>query len=636
MSNPVWDVIVIGGGHAGVESALASSRLGANTLMVTLNLSAIATMPCNPAIGGPAKGHLVREIDALGGEMGKAADATALQVRVLNESKGPAVQALRAQSDKARYSAYMTDICHSQPNLSLKEGHIDALEVGADGELILTSAQGETLRARAVVVTTGTFLNGICHTGDRQTVAGRAGEPSAQRFSDSLRKLGFELHRLKTGTPPRLDAATIDYQRMSEEQGDEAPPPFCLDHDPTRPPNPLPRLSCWLTHTTLETHAVIQANLHRSPIYGGQIASIGPRYCPSIEDKVVRFPDKESHPVFVEPETALQDVMYLQGCSTSLPEDVQDAFVRTIPGLEQVRIVRYGYAVEYDCIPATQLHATLMTKQVPGLFTAGQINGTSGYEEAAAQGLVAGINAAHWALGRAPVVIPRTLAYIGTLIDDLVTKDIRDPYRMLTSRSEHRLTLRQDNADQRLTPLGREIGLIDDERWRRFEAKCEAIAQGLAWLKQAKVYPGSPLAQRLQAQTGESIERVYTREELLRRPPIPVELLLPDPEEAGFSLAPAVAWQLSIEVKYEGYIKRQQMAIERQQQLESKGLPADLDYRAIKGLSREAQDKLDRIRPRTIGQASRVGGVTPADISLLLVFLALSERKERDRLEPVG
>jgi tRNA uridine 5-carboxymethylaminomethyl modification enzyme len=465
-------------------------------------------------------------------------------------------------------------------------------------------------------------LRGKCHIGETNFVAGRRDEPAALKLSDSLKALGLELHRLKTGTPPRVAADSIDYSKLEEDRGS----PEELHFSFQKPTEKKPLYACWLTHTTPETHRIILDNLHRSPIYSGAIEGIGPRYCPSIEDKVVRFKDKDTHPMFIEPEGEEQDVMYLQGLSTSLPADVQEAFVKTIPGLEHAKILRYGYAVEYDCIPATQLTPTLMTKAAPGLFTAGQINGTSGYEEAAAQGIVAGINAARYAQGQDPVVLPRQESYIGTMIDDLVTKDIRDPYRMLTSRSEYRLLLRQDNADQRLTPLGHALGLIPEARYAQFQAKMAAIAAERAWLRKVYLNPGSAQAARFLALTGEAIDHGLSGEEVLRRPAVTLAQLLDvfgrDPAEVEAT----VAEQVAIQVKYEGYIKRQQLQIERAQRLEHTPIPEDLDYYQLKGLSREAQDKLTRIKPQSVGQASRVGGVTPADVSLLVVHLEMRQR----------
>ena len=611
-----YDVAVIGAGHAGIEAALAAARLGCRVVIFTINLDWVGNMPCNPSIGGTAKGHLVREIDALGGEMGRAADANLLQSRMLNRGKGPAVHSLRAQIDRRAYSATMKHTLERTPGLDIRQAEIVSME-RARGEWRLTTRLGARYAAAAAVLATGTFLKGRIFVGDVSYEGGPDGMFAATALTDSLVRLGVSLRRFKTGTPARVLRSSIDFTGLERQPGDEPVVPFSFE---TR--EQLHNLlDCHITWTTAQTKQVILDNLHRSPLYGGKIEGIGPRYCPSIEDKIVRFADKERHQVFIEPCGANTEEMYLQGLSSSLPEDVQLKLLRTIPGLERVQVMRPAYAIEYDCCDPLQLDATLEFLDLPGLYGAGQFNGSSGYEEAAAQGLVAGVNAALKIQGRPPMRLDRASSYIGTLVDDLVTKGCTDPYRMMTSRSEYRLVLRQDNADERLTPVGREAGLVDDTRWAHFCARKEAKRAERRRLETTVLPPTQAVNDRLVSCGTAPLCSGARLSELLRRPQLDYAALAPL-DSGRPPLEPLVREQVEVEFKYEGYIRRQQAAIDEMRRLENRLLPPDIDYTTITGLRKEAQEKLGRVRPRSVGQASRISGVSPADISVLIVWLS--------------
>ena len=612
-----YDVIVIGAGHAGIEAALASARLGCKTVIFTINMDAVGNCPCNPSIGGTAKGHLVREIDALGGEMGRTADASFIQSRMLNLGKGPAVHSLRAQIDRREYSKIMKHKLELQDNLHLKQAEIISIDKDEDGTWQAVTQMNAVYQAKAIIIATGTFLGGRIYVGEVNYAGGPDGLFPANQLGDSLKHLGLRLRRFKTGTPARVLRSSIDFTNLEEQHGDEPVVPFSYD---TLEPGEN-KVTCHVAWTNEDTKKVILENIHRSPLYSGQIEGVGPRYCPSLEDKIVRFADKERHQVFIEPCGLDTEEMYLQGMSSSLPEEVQLAFYRTVKGLEHVEIMRCAYAIEYDCVDPLQMEATLEFQDIPGLYGAGQFNGSSGYEEAAAQGLIAGINAAHKIQGKEPFVLDRASSYIGTLIDDLITKGVTDPYRMMTSRSEYRLVLRQDNADERLTPKGREIGLIGDDRWNRFIEKQRQKEQEYARAKKTVISPSEKVNDILVACGTTPIQTGTKLIDLIRRPQLNYDVLTEvDPERPDYPKA--VFEGAEIEMKYDGYIKRQKADIEEMRRLEQKILPKDVNYHELIGLRKEAQEKLQQVKPANIGQASRISGVSPADISVLLIWLS--------------
>ncbi len=614
------DVVVIGGGHAGCEAALASARMGLKTMIFTINLDSIGMMPCNPNIGGSSKGHLVREIDALGGEMGKNIDKTYIQSRMLNMGKGPAVYSLRAQADKQNYHTEMKKTLENTDNLIIRQGEVVDIRVDENNTITgVVSESGALHACRAVVICTGTYLKARCLYGDTIIQSGPNGLRPSNNLSACLEKLGVTLYRFKTGTPARIDKRTVDFSKMQEQKGDEKLVPFSFENRPEDIERE--QISCYLTYTNSETHDIIRANLDRSPLYGGVIKGTGPRYCPSIEDKVVRFADKERHQIFIEPEGENTNELYVSGMSSSLPEDVQVAMYRTLPGLENCRIMRTAYAIEYDCINGAQLKLSLEFKNIHGLFSAGQFNGTSGYEEAAAQGLIGGINAAKYCKGEEPLIIDRSQAYIGVLIDDIITKESKEPYRMMTSRAEYRLLLRQDNADLRLTDIGHEIGLISEERYARFNEKRAQIEAEIKRVKKINLAPTAEVNAVLEANNSAPLSTGIKMADVIKRPEMDYDKLAPaDPERPA--LSDEVREQVNIQIKYEGYIDRQLKQVEQFKKLEAKKIPADIDYSLVQGLRIEARQKLEAVRPVNIGQAGRISGVSPADVNMLLVHLA--------------
>lgn len=619
------DVAIIGGGHAGCEAALAAARLGMNTVMFAISLDSIAMMPCNPSIGGSSKGHLVREIDALGGEMGKVIDKTYIQTKMLNTGKGPAVYSLRAQADKIAYQTEMKHRLENTPNLKIKQAEIVDILMEEGKVSGVVTASGAIYSCKAVVLCMGTYMKARCLTGEHITESGPNNLMPATKLSAKLKEMGIDLFRFKTGTPARMNKNSLDLNKMQPQYGDEDIVPFSFENKPEDIEKP--QALCWLTYTNEKTHQVIRENLHRSPMFGGVIEGTGPRYCPSIEDKIVRFADKERHQLFVEPEGENTEEMYIQGMSSSLPEDVQIAMYRTIPGLENCEITRFAYAIEYDCIDATQLKLSLEFKDFPGLFSAGQFNGSSGYEEAAAQGLIGGINAVHYIQGKEPLILQRSDGYIGVLIDDIVNKGTREPYRMMTSRAEFRLLLRQDNADQRLTPIGHEIGLISDERYEALREKERMVAAEIERVQGVTMGPSEPVLTLLERYNTAPIKNGARLSDLIKRPQLTYDALAEiDPERP--ELPADVREQVNIQIKYAGYIDQQLKQVEQFKKLEGRLLPMDLDYETIQGLRLEARQKLNLVRPQNLGQASRITGVSPADISVLLIYMEQMKRNK--------